>query len=237
MEPLGENAQAIAGLIALVSVAIFTVEAMILPRVWGKLDTCFFGIPVERKRYLSKFVFIMTAIIIFLLGVYTVAGIYDPQNVEEYSFMAMVIVVLVFVFVIIVRGLIWLMKRLISWIKSMKKESGEKNAAEKRKESEELPLLFVMDKESEGRDTTDKKKKIDELPLFFVTGSVFLIIGMFCDLFALFGVSATMLDINIGIYNTENYHWGVWLMMDAIFFFVIAAAAVGSGYLYEKWRL
>ena len=209
---LPENAQTIAGLIALVSVAIFTVEVVIVQRLWRKLDTCFFGISVERRRYLSKFVFIITFIFMFWMGVYTVAGIYDPQNVTKYSLLAMLGVVLVLMLVLFVRGLISLIKRLVSWMRGVKKEGGEKNAVEER-------------------------KKIDEVPFLFVTGAVFLIVGMLCDLFALFGVSATMLDIDVGIYSAENYRWGVWLMMDAVFFFVVGAAIVGAGYLSEKRRL
>ena len=215
---LPENAQTIAGLIALVSVAIFTVEVMIISRLWHKLDTCFFGIPVERKRYLGKFVFIMVAAFVAVIGVYTVAGVHDPQNATNYTLMVVLVILLVLVLVLVVRGLISLRKRLILWIRGAKKKSEGK-------------------KEVGKKNVVEKREKIDGLPLLFVTGSVFLIIGMFCDLFALFGVSATMLDINIGIYNAENYRWGVWLMMDAVFFFVVGVTIVGAGYLSEKWRL
>jgi len=192
---LPENAQTIAGLVALVSIALFTVEVLILPKMWEKLNPYLFNLSREKRVHLAKITLFVIGLPIILMGVYTIAGVYDPKHVDSWVFITMFLITLVLVLTLSVRGLISLLR---------------------------------------SRKSKKVREKVEELPLLFVTGFAFIVIGMMSNLVALFGVSAAMLGIETGIYNVENYNWGRWFMMDAVYFSVCGIVIVGVAYLCEK---
>lgn len=190
-----QNAQTIAGLVALVSVGLFNVGVIVIPKLWDKLGPYFFRLPLTEKRNVARAAFFIVILPIILMGVYTTAGVYDPKNVDAYVFMAIFLITFVLIFALSISGLISLIR---------------------------------------GKRKGDARGKIDELPILFVTGCMFLVIGMLSNLVALMGVSAAMLDIQTGIYNVENYNWGRWFMMDAVYFSVSGTFMVGVAYVYER---
>lgn len=99
-----------------------------------------------------------------------------------------------------------------------------------------LPIVWVISrlKGKKKLKITEKGDALSLLSLLFVTSFVLLIIGVLSNLLALTGVSAAMLDINMGPYSAENYNWDRWLVKDAISFFIAGTSMVGVAYLYEK---
>lgn len=192
---LPENAQAIAALIAVVSMTLFGVELLVLREVWKKLDYYFLNLPKEKKRRVKWRVFIQVIFPSVALGVYTITGIYDPENAPAIFFWV------AFIFAVILT-LAWPIARVTSRLKG-KKES---------KITEEVDVSSIL----------------------FVGSFVFLLIGMLISLMALVVVSATMLDITVGIWDIESYVLGRWVMLDAIIFFVLGIFMVGVAYLYEN---
>lgn len=85
-----------------------------------------------------------------------------------------------------------------------------------------------------GKKESKITEKVDMSSILFVGSFVFLLIGMLISLMALVVVSATMLDITVGIWDIESYVLGRWVMLDAIIFFVLGIFMVGVAYLYEN---
>jgi len=61
--------------------------------------------------------------------------------------------------------------------------------------------------------------KVPSLPLMYLLTLYFLSFGIFCSMYALIGVSQTMLDIQVGPYILEDFNSGRWLLLDGIIFF------------------
>lgn len=126
---LPENAQTIAALVALVSIALLGVEVLILPAVWKKLDYCFFGLPKEKKRNVVRVVLLIVSFPIVFMGTYTIAGIYYLENVNEILLSALFITIVIIMFALLI---VWVISRLKGKKKIKITEKGD-----------ELSLLFV----------------------------------------------------------------------------------------------
>lgn len=59
----------------------------------------------------------------------------------------------------------------------------------------------------------------------------FLSISIMFNLFALIGIGAAMLNIQIGPYQLDNYNWGRWSMLNGMFLFVVSVPAIGCANL------
>jgi len=112
---LPENAQTIAALVAVVSIALFGVEVLVLKEIWKKLDYCFLSLPKEKKRRVKWGVFLQVIFPSVALGAYTIAGMYDPENA-----------IAIFFWVVFISAVIMTLAlpivRVTSWLKG-KKES------------------------------------------------------------------------------------------------------------------
>lgn len=96
-----------------------------------------------------------------------------------------------------------------------------------------LPIARVTSR-LKGKKESKITEEVDVSSILFVGSFVFLLIGMLISLMALVVVSATMLDITVGIWDIESYVLGRWVMLDAIIFFVLGIFMVGVAYLYEN---
>lgn len=63
--------------------------------------------------------------------------------------------------------------------------------------------------------------KPDIAGLLSFISMVVLAISIFCNMFALSGVSATMLNVKAGPYGPQNYMFGKWLLISALAFFSV----------------
>jgi MFS family permease len=124
-----ENAQTIAALVALVSIALLGVEVLIVPAVWKKLDYCFFGLPKEKKRNVVRVVLLIVSLPTVVMGIYTIAGIYDLENANVILLSALFIIIVIMMFAALI---VWVISRLKGKKKSKIAEKGD-----------ELSLLFV----------------------------------------------------------------------------------------------
>lgn len=106
---LPENAQTIAALVALVSIALLGVEVLILPAVWKKLDYCFFGLPKEKKRNVVWVVLLIVSFPIVFIGINTIAGIHYLENVNEILLSALFITIVIMMFAL---PIVWVISRL-----------------------------------------------------------------------------------------------------------------------------
>ncbi len=79
-------------------------------------------------------------------------------------------------------------------------------------------------------------KKLDELSLFYSVSFSFLAWSIFFDIFALIGIGATMLDIQIAPNWLDNYNWGRWFMLDGIFLFCTGVPILGYASLKSNWQ-
>ncbi|MDD5702198.1 MAG: hypothetical protein PHU23_09140 [Dehalococcoidales bacterium] len=61
-----------------------------------------------------------------------------------------------------------------------------------------------------------------------------ILLCVFFSTFALFGVSQTMLGIEIGPFNQDNYNWGRWWLADGITFFVIGILSYASIFIPQR---
>jgi len=64
-----------------------------------------------------------------------------------------------------------------------------------------------------------KAHKPDEAGLYSFLLMMVFIMSIFCSIFALIGVSATMLNVEAGPYGPQNYTLGKWILTSAIMFF------------------
>lgn len=85
------------------------------------------------------------------------------------------------------------------------------------------------------RKTTPQKS--DELSLLYFMALSFLALCTMCSLFALIGVTPTMLMIEIGPYGPDNFNWGRWMVLDGVFFFVCGIWMLGFAYIDDRARL
>ncbi len=83
----------------------------------------------------------------------------------------------------------------------------------------------------------EPSKKPDELSLFYCLSFSFLSWSIFYNIFALIGISAIMLDIQITPNWLDNYNWGGWSLLDGIFLFVIGLPTLGYTHLKANWPL
>ena len=81
-----------------------------------------------------------------------------------------------------------------------------------------------------------KPRKPDDLALLYFAAFTFLALGTICSLFALAGVTPTMLMIEIGPYGPENFNWGRWMVQDGIFFLMCGILALGFAYIIDKTK-
>ena len=81
-----------------------------------------------------------------------------------------------------------------------------------------------------------RSKKLDELSLFYSLSFSFLALSIFCNIFALLGISATMLNIQITPNWLDNYNLGRWLMLDGISLFCIGMPILGYASLKFNWQ-
>ncbi|PIP47975.1 MAG: hypothetical protein COX14_04720 [Chloroflexi bacterium CG23_combo_of_CG06-09_8_20_14_all_45_10] len=84
---------------------------------------------------------------------------------------------------------------------------------------------------------TQKPRKPDELSLLYFTALIFLTLCIMCSLFALIGVTPTMLMIEIGPYGPEDFNWGRWMLQDGVFFLVCGIWMLGFAYVDDRTRL
>lgn len=124
-----ENAQTIAGLVALVSVALLTVEITMLSKLANKLDLCFFRLPAMERQAIYRVALLIVVVFFVPMGVYTMAGVLDPENVDTYMFALVFVSSFALILAWSVGGLIWL-------IRGKKKEKGQQKAAS-------VPTFFV----------------------------------------------------------------------------------------------
>ena len=86
----------------------------------------------------------------------------------------------------------------------------------------------------------DKGKQepiIESMPqpaLLYTITLVWIILCISFCLIALFGVSQTMLNIEIGPYNQDNYNWGVWFLENGILFFIFSVVGLGLTNIIQK---
>jgi len=81
-----------------------------------------------------------------------------------------------------------------------------------------------------------KPHKPDELALLYFAALTFLALGIMCSLFALVGVTPTMLMIEIGPYGPKNFNWGRWMVQDGVFFLICGILALGFAYIVDRTR-
>jgi len=79
--------------------------------------------------------------------------------------------------------------------------------------------------------------KIESLPFLYRTTLVWLALCILFCLIALLGVTPTMLNIEIGPFNQDNYNWARWFMFDGIAFFVIGILIFVSTYIFQRIKL
>ena len=82
-----------------------------------------------------------------------------------------------------------------------------------------------------------KPQKPDELSLIYFAALIFLTLCIICSLFALIGVTPTMLMIEIGPYDPDNFNAARWMAQDGVFFFVCGILMLGFAYIDDKTRL
>ena len=96
-----------------------------------------------------------------------------------------------------------------------------------------MPVVLVLRRIRK----TQKPRKPDELSLLYFTALIFLTLCIICSLFALIGVTPTMLMIEIGPYGPENFNWGRWMLNDGVLFFVCGIWILGFAYIDDRTRL
>ena len=82
-----------------------------------------------------------------------------------------------------------------------------------------------------------KPRKLDELSFMYFTVLIFLTLCIICSLFALIGVTPTMLMIEIGPYDPDNFNAARWMAQDGVFFFVCGILMLGVVYIDERTSL
>jgi hypothetical protein len=92
-------------------------------------------------------------------------------------------------------------------------------------------IVIVVNKARKSRPTP-----IEPLPYLYRST---LLSVVFCVLFsslALFGVAQTMLNIEIGPYNQDNFLWAKWSLLNGIAFFLIGIVNFGYTYIIQSAR-
>lgn len=62
-------------------------------------------------------------------------------------------------------------------------------------------------------------QKADNAGLYSFISMIMYLMSIFCSIFALIGVSGTMLNVKVGPYGPQNYLFGKWILTSAITFF------------------
>jgi len=84
------------------------------------------------------------------------------------------------------------------------------------------------------KDDQEHTHLIEQIPLLYVITLVWVVLCILFCLVALFGVSQSMLNIEIGPYNQDNYSWGIWFLENGILFFIISVVSLGFTYIVQK---
>ncbi len=79
--------------------------------------------------------------------------------------------------------------------------------------------------------------KVESLPFLYRITLVWLTLCILFCLIALFGVAPTMLNIEIGPFNQDNYNWARWFLFDGIIYFVIGVFSFASIYLFQRIKV
>ncbi|MFC2045598.1 hypothetical protein ACFLUH_02860 [Chloroflexota bacterium] len=95
-----------------------------------------------------------------------------------------------------------------------------------------IPVVLVLKRKGK----IQKQSKLDNLPFIYFLILVFLASSIMFSVFALLGVTPTMLAIEIGPYNPENFNSGRWMLQDSIFLFVSGIWMLGFAYLDDRTR-
>jgi len=82
-----------------------------------------------------------------------------------------------------------------------------------------------------------RPQKPDELPLAYLTALIYLSLCIACSLFALIGVTPTMLMVETGPYGPGNFNAARWMAQGGVFFFVSGILMLGFAYVDDRARL
>jgi len=78
---------------------------------------------------------------------------------------------------------------------------------------------------------------LESLPFLYRTTLVWLALCILFCLIALYGVTPTMLNIEIGPFNQDNYNWARWFLLDGIICFVIGILSFASTYIFQRIKV
>jgi hypothetical protein len=81
-----------------------------------------------------------------------------------------------------------------------------------------------------------KTRKLDDMSLFYAVSLSYFLFSLLFNLFALLGVTTTMLDIRIGPYWLDNFKLGKWLLVDSIFLFIMGIPMLGYASFKLYWQ-
>jgi hypothetical protein len=84
------------------------------------------------------------------------------------------------------------------------------------------------------KETAVKIGKIEVYAPMYFTVLSYMTFSIFFNIFALIGVSSTMLLINIGPFEPENFEWGKWCLFIAIFAFCAGIGMFGLTLALDK---
>lgn len=79
--------------------------------------------------------------------------------------------------------------------------------------------------------------KVESLPFLYRTTLVWFALCILFCLIALLGVAPTMLNIEIGPFNQDNYNWARWFLFNGITYFVIGVFSFASTYLFQRIKV
>lgn len=96
-----------------------------------------------------------------------------------------------------------------------------------------IPTVLILRRARRAQ----KPRKADESSLMYFAALIFLTLCIVCGLFAVIGVTPTMLMVEIGPYDVGNFDAARWMTLDGVFFFVCGILMLGFAYLDDRTRL
>ena len=76
--------------------------------------------------------------------------------------------------------------------------------------------------------------KAEPYTLAYLTALYYMLISVLLNVFALIGVSPTMLLIDIGPFGPENFAWGRWFLYIGIYAFIVGITLFGATYAIDR---